>query len=156
MDTSTYKRRMVLTQLYKINNSIENICQEHNISNYYGAISVSIERIIDLVTSFYGNDCENKYITFYFEQCVGGVSFSIESTDEVFSNITFDKNKELELESDINVFLISKLSDQVIVSENGRKIELLFFVNGIGTELLLQRQEKIKEFNSNRMPQNIK
>ena len=70
--------------------------------------------------------------------------------------VTLDKSKELESESDINVFLISKLSDKIIVSENGKKIELLFFVNGIEPELLLQRQEKIKEFNSNRMHQNIK
>jgi hypothetical protein len=156
MDTSTYKSRVVLTQSYKINNFVENICQEHNISNYYGAISVSIERIIELINSFYGKDYANKYITFCFEQCVGGVSFSIESIDDIFSNIIFDKSKELESESDINVFLISKLSDKIIVSENGKKIELLFFVNGIEPELLLQRQEKIKEFNSNRMHQNIK
>ena len=84
------------------------------------------------------------------------MSFSIESIDDIFSNIIFDKSKELESESDINVFLISKLSDKIIVSENGKKIELLFFVNGIEPELLLQRQEKIKEFNSNRMHQNIK
>ncbi len=156
MDTSTYKSRVALTQSYKINNFVESICQEHNISNYCGAISVSIERIIDLIISFYGSEHENKYVTFYFEQCVGGVSFSIESIDEIFSNIVFDKNKELELDSDINVFLISKLSDKIIVSESGKKIELLFFVNGIEPELLLQRQEKIKEFNSSRIHQNIK
>ena len=156
MNTSTYKSRVALTQSYKINNFVENICQEHNISNYYGAISVSIERIIELINSFYVNEYENKCITFCFKQCVGGVSFSIYSIDEIFSNIIFDKSKELESESDINVFLISKLSDKIIVSENGKKIELLFFVNGVEPELLLQRQEKIKEFNSNRMQQNIK
>ena len=108
-----------------------------------------------MIISFYGSNFEEKDIMFYFEQCIGGVSFSIKCNDKIFSNIIFDKNKDLETELDIAVFLISKLSDQVIISENGRKIELLFFVNGIEPELLLQRQEKIKEFNSKRMPQNI-
>jgi hypothetical protein len=47
------------------------------------------------------------------------------------------------------------LSDKVIVLNEGRKLELLFFVNGIEPELLLDRQEKIKEYNSSRMHQNI-
>ena len=101
------------------------------------------------------NNIENREIVFYFEQCVGGVSFSIECSDEIFSNIVFNEDKDLDSEFDIDVLLISKLSDRVIVSEDGKKIELLFFVNGIAQELLLQRQEKIKEYNSNRILKNI-
>ncbi|MBR5253916.1 MAG: hypothetical protein IKV46_02615 [Bacteroidales bacterium] len=110
---------------------------------------------MNMIISFYKNDIENKYVLFCFEQCVGGVSFSIESNDEIFSGIVFDKNQELDLDTDIEVFLVSKLSDQVLVSEEGKRIEVLFFVNGIEPELLVHRQEKIKEFNSNRMHQNI-
>lgn len=156
MDTRSFTSKVLLTQTYKINNFVENICQEHNINYHYGTISVAIEQVVRLITSFYENELEIKDIVFCFEQCVGGVSFSIECKDEIFSGIVFDKEKELETEKDVDVFLISKLSDQIIITEEGRKIELLFFVNGIEPELLLHRQEKIKEFNSNRMPQNIK
>lgn len=155
MDTSKYKNRVALTQSYKINNFVENICQEQNINSYYGAISFSLEKTLELINYFYENNIENREIVFYFEQCVGGVSFSIECSDEIFSNIVFNEDKDLDTEFDIDVLLISKLSDRVIVSEDGKKIELLFFVNGIAQELLLQRQEKIKEYNSNRILKNI-
>ena len=58
-------------------------------------------------------------------------------------------------DTNLNVFLISRLSDQVIITEEGRKVEVLFFVNGIQPELLVDRQEKIKQFNLIRMHQNI-
>ncbi len=154
METKSYTKRVFLDSTYKINNIIENICQEYNISYYYGTISVSIEHVLDLITSFYGNARGKEEIVFCFEQCVGGVSFSIECQDEIFSSMIFDKEKGIE-DLDVDVFLISKLTDKVIVLEGGRKLELLFFVNGIEPELLLGRQEKIKEYNSNRMPQNI-
>lgn len=154
MDTKSYTKRVSLNNTYKINNLIENICQEYNISYYYGIISVSIEHVLDLVMSFYSNTVAKEEIVFCFEQCVGGVSFSIECKDEIFSSMVFDRNKEIE-DLDVNAFLISKLSDKVIVLEEGRKLELLFFVNGIEPELLLDRQEKIKEYNSSRMHQNI-
>mgnify|MGYP003536980073 CR=1 FL=1 len=155
MDAKSYKSKISLNQISKIESLVENICQEHNISCYYGAIVVSIEQILDLIISYYGSAFSNKVISFYFEQCVGGVSFSIECSDEIFSNIVFNEDKDLDSEFDIDVLLISKLSDRVIVSEDGKKIELLFFVNGIAQELLLQRQEKIKEYNSNRILKNI-
>jgi hypothetical protein len=69
--------------------------------------------------------------------------------------MNFDKNKEIEVDSDVDVFLISKLSDQIIVSKEGKNIELLFYVNGIEPELLLDRQEKIKQFYLKRIHQSI-
>ena len=109
MDTSTYKSRIALTQSYKINNFVENICQEHNISNYYGAISVSIERIIELINSFYGNEYENKYITFCFEYKKHKVYYHIYEhkieyyidSPEKYDNL--DINKEHEKISMINI-----------------------------------------------------
>lgn len=155
MDTKSYKSKISLTQISKIESLIENICQEHNISCYYGVIVVSIEQILDLINTYYGNISNNKVISFYFEQCVGGISFSIECEDEIFSQLVFGKDIEMEEDSNLSVFLISKLSDQVIITEGGKRIEILFFVNGIQPELLIDRQEKIKQFNLVRMHQNI-
>lgn len=155
MDAKSYKSKISLNQISKIESLVENICQEHNISCYYGAIVVSIERILDLIISYYGSAFSNKVISFYFEQCVGGISFSVECEDEIFSQYIFNKDMEMDEDTNLNVFLISRLSDQVIITEEGRKVEVLFFVNGIQPELLVDRQEKIKQFNLIRMHQNI-
>jgi hypothetical protein len=155
MDAKSYKSKISLNQISKIESLVENICQEHNISCYYGAIVVSIEQILDLIISYYGSAFSNKVISFYFEQCVGGISFSVECEDEIFSQYIFNKDMEMDEDTNLNVFLISRLSDQVIITEEGRKVEVLFFVNGIQPELLVDRQEKIKQFNLIRMHQNI-
>lgn len=155
MDAKSYKSKISLNQISKIESLVENICQEHNISCYYGAIVVSIEQILDLIISYYGSAFSNKVISFYFEQCVGGISFSVECEDEIFSQYIFNKDMEMDEDTNLNVFLISRLSDQVIITEEGRKVEVLFFVNGIQPELLVDRQEKIKRFNLIRMYQNI-
>lgn len=149
MDTTSYKSKISLKETDKLTNFIENICQEHNITYYYGTISVTIEHVMNIINSFYGES--NSKILFGFEQCVGGVSFFIECEDEVFLTIPFDKEQEIDTDSQVNVFLISKLSDKVLVSKEGKRIELLFFVNGIEPELLLDRQEKIKQFNAKRI-----
>lgn len=155
MDAKSYKSKISLNQISKIESLVENICQEHNISCYYGAIVVSIEQILDLIISYYGSAFSNKVISFYFEQCVGGISFSVECEDEIFLQYIFNKDMEMDEDTNLNVFLISRLSDQVIITEEGRKVEVLFFVNGIQPELLVDRQEKIKQFNLIRMHQNI-
>lgn len=155
MDAKSYKSKISLNQISKIESLVENICQEHNISSYYGAIVVSIEQILDLIISYYGSAFSNKVISFYFEQCVGGISFSVECEDEIFSQYIFNKDMEMDEDTNLNVFLISRLSDQVIITKEGRKVEVLFFVNGIQPELLVDRQEKIKQFNLIRMHQNI-
>lgn len=155
MDAKSYKSKISLNQISKIESLVENICQEHNISCYYGAIVVSIEQILDLIILYYGSAFSNKVISFYFEQCVGGISFSVECEDEIFSQYIFNKDMEMDEDTNLNVFLISRLSDQVIITEEGRKVEVLFFVNGIQPELLVDRQEKIKQFNLIRMHQNI-
>ncbi len=155
MDAKSYKSKISLNQISKIESLVENICQEHNISCYYGAIVVSIEQILDLIISYYGSAFTNKVISFYFEQCVGGISFSVECEDEIFSQYIFNKDMEMDEDTNLNVFLISRLSDQVVITEEGRKVEVLFFVNGIQPELLVDRQEKIKQFNLIRMHQNI-
>ncbi len=155
MDAKSYKSKISLNQISKIESLVENICQEHNISCYYGAIVVSIEQILDLIISYYGSAFSNKVISFYFEQCVGGISFSVECEDEIFSQYIFNKDMEMDEDTNLNVFLISRLSDQVIITKEGRKVEVLFFVNGIQPELLVDRQEKIKQFNLIRMHQNI-
>lgn len=155
MDTSNYASKIYLKEADKITALVENICQEHNIAYYYGSISVSIEQLLSLIGTFYGDEVENKEVLFYFEQCVGGVSFSVECKDDVFSKVVFEKTDEIDIESDLRAFLVAKLSDQIIISKGGCKIELLFFVNGIEPELLVHRQEKIKQFNATRIHQNI-
>lgn len=154
MDITNYKNKIRLTDSNKISDFIENICQEHNITYYCGAISVCVEQVVNLLRAFYENE-KDKQVLLCFEQCVGGVSFSIECDKDVFSSMNFDKNKEIEADSDVDVFLISKLSDQIIVSKEGKNIELLFYVNGIEPELLLDRQEKIKQFYFKKIHQNI-
>ena len=70
MDTSKYKNRVALTQSYKINNFVENICQEQNINSYYGAISFSLEKTLELINYFYENNISVSVNIKYTWSCI--------------------------------------------------------------------------------------
>ena len=66
------------------------------------------------------------------------------------------KYKEIEEEKSVSI-LNSQAFAELIQNKTleGKNIELLFYVNGIEPELLLDRQEKIKQFYLKRIHQNI-
>lgn len=110
---------------------VEEICDRFNLHNYFGIFSVVADEIMNSITESLQIDKASFYADFIFEQCVGGVSFSFKSNQEVFSSVSE---------------ITELLANEYTIQEEGRNIELIFYVNGIDEVELKERQDKIKEF----------
>ncbi|MDR1005473.1 MAG: hypothetical protein LBL74_01220 [Bacteroidales bacterium] len=128
------KIKVTKANVYLIQRMIEDVCDKYNLGNYFGIISTAVSQAVDL--AILTQEDEDR-LEFSFDQCVGGMSFCLRSRTDVFS----DLNAEGFL-SDI----IKSLADEVSISEEGKMIEMIFYVTGIEHSVLQNRQSKFKEY----------
>ena len=109
---------------------VEEICDRFNLHNYFGIFSVVVDEAMDMI---YENPELNSAFAsdFTFEQCVNGVCFNFKTNQHVFSTVTE---------------LIQMLTNEYNILDDGKTLELIFYVNGIDESELKSRQEKFKVF----------
>ncbi len=143
---NTFVKRIRVERSDDLTSLLENICQENNINNYFGTISVAVSQVLEFVNSV--SDEKIKDLEFSFEQCVGGISISIRCQGKMFEH--FDpSDKQATDFKDVNCYIINNLADRVAVTEQGNGLELDFLINGIEPEMLSSRREKVKQYFKN-------
>ncbi len=147
MNNKAFCKKVRVKKSDDLTELLEHICQENNISNYFGTISVAVSHALDIVNDE-TNEAEEKIVLFKFEQCVGGVAISIECDKEVFNRLLVSQ-KQIEGLSDTDAYIVSTLADNLRVFSNGKGLELDFFVSGIEPELLSSRRELISRYFGN-------
>lgn len=140
---NAFSKRLKVESSDDLTPLIEGICQDNNINNYFGAISVAMSQVLEIIIS--NNNPSTEEIDFFFEQCVGGIALGVRGKEEVFKQEDYTGGKDASIE-DVRTYIIANLADNISVSEQGKKIELDFYVDGIEPELLSLRQELIKQY----------
>ena len=131
MDKSTFCKTVRIERTDDLTELLENICQDNNINNYFGTISVAVEGVLNFI--FAASKKQSEKIKFGFEQCVGGVSILVECESVSFEALV-KKAEQSEQTDNADALVIHLLSD-------GRGIKLSFLIGGIEPELLSLRQE---------------
>ena len=122
----------------RVEEFIEGICADNHLHNYLGSISVAVSTALSVVE---GN------ITLCFEKCIGGVCFTINTeTENSFSSDKIIKEFENHEEIMINVI-------EIEIKEDGKVLDLIFYVNGIDEELAMRRKELVHEYSKNLVSQ---
>lgn len=118
------------SQRIKAQALVEEICDRFNLHNYFGILSVVVDEALDII---YNNpELDSNFNSdFSFEQCVNGVCFVFKTNQQVFTSITE---------------LIQMLTNEYNILDDGKTLELIFYVSGIDEEELKTRQEKFKVF----------
>ena len=138
MDKSTFCKTVRIERTDDLTELLENICQDNNINNYFGTISVAVEGVLNFI--FAASKKQSEKIKFGFEQWVGGVSISIECESVSFEALV-KKAEQSEQTDNVDALVIHLLSDKVRLLSDGRGIKLSFLIGGIEPELLSLRQE---------------
>ncbi len=109
---------------------IEEICDRFNLHNYFGIFSVVVDEAMDII---YNNPELNPSFTsdFTFEQCVNGVCFTFKTDQQLFTTVSE---------------LMEMLTNEYNILDEGKTLELIFYVNGIDASELKSRQESFKLF----------
>src|SRR5574344_2643644 len=123
---------------FRVEEFAERVCDRNNLYYYFGSISIVLSTAFNMI---------NKDVIIGFEQCVGGVCFTITCENEEFKDLDFNKEESSLKE---NMLLIKMLTDEVNVVNNGKSLEMIFYVDGVEPELLKARQENIRAY-SNRI-----
>lgn len=120
----------------KVLGLVEEICDRFNLQNYFGIFSVAVDEAMNLI---YDNKTlnENFKVDFSFEQCVNGVCFTFKGNQVMFTSITD---------------IIQLLTNECNILDEGRTLELIFYVSGIDTDQLKARQERFKIYFKQKEP----
>ncbi|MBQ4420105.1 MAG: hypothetical protein II878_00995 [Bacteroidales bacterium] len=121
----------------RVEEFIEGICADNHLHNYMGSISVAISTALSL---------SQGDITLCFEKCVGGVCFTIKTEKE--NNFSSLVSEDTTQDNEFS-FLINALTDEIEVKDEGKTLDLIFYVSGIDEELAMRRKELLHEYSLN-------
>lgn len=130
---------------------VEEICDYYNINDtYFGNILIALTEAFQNAL-VHGNESDpSKKIQLVFESKPKGLSFTITDEGKGFDPDTVPDPLDLEIEADTEkgrgIFLMRSLSDKMVVSDEGRSIEMFFKISGIGHEAMKKRIGHFNEY----------
>lgn len=141
--------KSTLKQFYLVEQFIDAICDEFNVSNsYFGNIIVSVTEAVENAIKHGNKNDENKNVFITFYPTENGFSFLIEDEGEGFDFLSIPDPTDINIENiDLGngLYLIKNLSDGVIFYEKGKKLEIIFKTSSINQEIALHRIKILKE-----------
>jgi serine/threonine-protein kinase RsbW len=138
-----------LESLHEIEHFVEEIGDYYNINNtYFGNILVALTEAFKNA-AIHGNKLDpDKKVTIVFQQVANGLAFSVQDEGTGFDPSTIPDPTDLE-ESEATqkgLYLIRKLSDNVVFKEGGAKLDISFRISGINYELGVQRANMLHQY----------
>ena len=130
---------------------VEEICDYYNINDtYFGNILIALTEAYQNALIHGNNSDASKSIHVVFESKPKGLSFTVTDEGKGFDPDLVPDPLDLEIELDTEkgrgVFLMRSLSDKMIVTDDGRSIEMFFRISGIGHEAMKKRISSFNEY----------
>jgi len=122
------------TDMIRVDGFIRTICDDNHIYNYYATISVAVTRMLDRATTYSVDSHVSSGVSLGFDFCSQGIIFSIVGSKGCFS------------EKDDSLNIARMLSDEVTVSDDRSKVELVFEVRGIDGHEAKRRVAILQKF----------
>jgi len=145
-------RELALTgfrEIGKLEKFVEEICDYYNIANdYFGNILLATTEATTILWSI-NNSEQNGVIYVSFDRKPKGLIFSIRfGADDVkrieTEDILDQEIRKHKLSRDI--YIIKALTDEIMISVNGRSIKLIFYITSINYEKSLKRISELNEY----------
>lgn len=130
-----------IANLTLVENFVRAICDDNHIVNYYATISVPVMKAVE--HAILGGS--SSQLTLLFSHCHDGITFSIQADTPSFSPIAAEQVPPAGSPEEA-LYLISMLSDQMEVSDEGRTLQMTFDLQGIDTNEACNRVEVLEQF----------
>ncbi|MEN8223901.1 MAG: ATP-binding protein [Bacteroidota bacterium] len=130
---------------------VEEICDYYNINDtYFGNILIALTEAFQNALVHGNKNDPSKSIHIVFESKVKGLSFTVTDEGAGFDPDTVPDPLDLDVEDDTEkgrgIFLMRSLSDKMVLTEEGRSIEMFFRISGIGHEAMKKRISSFNEY----------
>ena len=140
-----------LTNITIVERFVEEISEHYNLNNtYFGNILLTLTEAFKNAV-IHGNQNDfNKKVTILFDAGQKGLSFIVsdEGNGFDFDSVPspLDVEDDAEAEKGRGLFLIRSLSDDVKFTDNGRTVEMVFEIEGIGQKTMKNRLKHFREY----------
>ncbi|NTW32995.1 MAG: ATP-binding protein [Bacteroidetes bacterium] len=141
----------VLDSLHQVEKFVENICDEFNINNtYFGNILIVLTEAVENAIIHGNKNNPAKVVSLVFISKPEGLSFSITDEGNGFdtSNIPDPTDISQEEIKGRGIFLIKSLADEIIYSNNGKTLEVIFKISSINNEMATERINMLKKYSN--------
>ena len=130
---------------------VEEICDYYNINDtYFGNILIALTEAFQNALIHGNQNDPSKQIHVVFESKPKGLSFTVKDEGKGFDPDVVPDPLDLEIETDTEkgrgIFLMRSLSDKMVVTDEGRSIEMFFRISGIGHEAMKKRISHFNEY----------
>ena len=130
---------------------VEEICDYYNINDtYFGNILIALTEAFQNALIHGNQNDPTKQIHVVFESKPKGLSFTVKDEGQGFDPDIVPDPLDLEIEADTEkgrgIFLMRSLSDKMVVTDEGRSIEMFFRISGIGHEAMKKRISHFNEY----------
>jgi len=141
----------LLGNIHQVEKFVEDICDEYNINNtYFGNILVTVAEAFENAVKHGNGDDPSKNVTIIFTSRPEGLLFTISDEGNGFDVDQIPDPTDINIDIDQikgrGIFLIKSLADEVRFPENGKKVEILFKISSINSELAIDRMNQLKEY----------
>jgi serine/threonine-protein kinase RsbW len=137
--------------IHHVEGFVNSIFDELNISyDYYGIILTALTEAVDNAIKHGNRNNPDKKVSVIFMSSPEGLSFTVKDEGEGYDfNEIPDPtvmNEDGSYYEGKGIYTIKSLANEVIVSDNGRTIETVFYVPGISHNISSQRIKTLKMF----------
>jgi len=140
-----------LTDINLVQQLIEDFCDEHNINNtYFGNISVTVNEAVKNAI-IHGNQLNaEKKVNVIIGKDHTSYIFIISDNGKGFDFKNLPDPTDINNESftGTGIYLIKSLADKVEFKNNGKTVEIYFFVVNINAALASERASKLTSYHS--------
>ena len=136
-------------EISKVERFVEEICDYYNINNeYFGNILLATTEAAGILLSLNNNE-EKGNLIIQFERTRKGLIFKIKLVDGEHENSEEEDILDREIRKhklSKEIFIVKALTDEIIISLNGKAIVMTFYVSSMNYEKSLHRINKLKEY----------
>lgn len=151
----TEKLQLIIPSLpeniHKVEKFVEDICDEYNINNtYFGNILVALTEAVENAMLHGNGKNPAKHVLINFSSKPEGLSFVVKDEGDGFDINLIPDPTDLAIDANQikgrGIFLIKNLADEVLYTQNGSSVEIIFKIASINQELAVERMNLLKKY----------
>lgn len=136
-------------EIHKIENFIEEICDQYNIFNsYFGNILTAVVEGCEIIIEHIEKaQLDKRYITVSFHSKKDCLAFNIQSPVEIFKKEFLEEDfSDNEYDHRKKYLIIKYLSDDLEIFDNGKQCTVNFYISSINYDKTVERNTLLNEY----------
>ena len=150
MKKHTLKIKSDPNEISEVERFVENICDYYNLnSTYFGNIMVAVTEAVENAIVHGNLQNKEKFVLIHFDFSQKGIDFTIEDEGSGFDYNSIPDATDAQGNPEkkgTGIYLIKALADEVHFIDKGRKIQLIFNITSINSEVFINRKKHIDEY----------